>query len=76
MIEPADPASKATGGIAGFLSGQVGLSGGGVSASGSIGLQVNKSGQAVHESIQLGDKTLKIDFADGSDVFYAVRQRT
>ncbi|MCX5671120.1 MAG: hypothetical protein NTU94_07360, partial [Planctomycetota bacterium] len=64
-ILPADPLVAGSGGIAGFASGQLVLGGGGVSGSASAGLRINKTGLEVHESIQVGEKTLTIDFGPG-----------
>ena len=62
-------------GLAGFASGTVGASGGGFSAGGSIGLRMNKTGNAVNETIDLGGRSLSIRFADGTDQFHAAWPR-
>ena len=69
VLLPPDPTRSGSGGFAGFLSGQLAVSGGGVSASASLGLQVNKSGLPVNQTITVGSKTFTIAFPDGSDVF-------
>ena len=57
-------------GIAGVLTGVVDIQGGGVQASGKLGLRVNKTGAAVDEAITVGAKTVAIQFGSSEgDVF-------
>jgi hypothetical protein len=56
-------------GVAGYLSGVASIEVPGVSLGGSFGLEINKSGVAVNETLQLGDETLNIVFPTGDDVF-------
>ncbi len=72
VLLPADPSVPNSGGLAGFLTAQGTVGGGGVNASGSIGLTVNESGLAVNETVQLNGQTFTISFANGNDVFQIV----
>jgi hypothetical protein len=50
-------------GIAGFMSGEVALGGGGFDLGGNIGFRINNTGGAVNETIELNGKTISIVFA-------------
>ncbi len=57
-------------GIAGVLSGDLDVSGGGASAAGRLGLRINKTGAAVNETITVGTRDIEIKFgAAEGDVF-------
>ncbi|HXG49000.1 MAG TPA: VCBS repeat-containing protein, partial [Methylomirabilota bacterium] len=63
------------GGLAGFMTGEAEIGGGGFSAGGSIGFRINTTGGAVNETLELNGKTLTISFTGnvaaeffGSDV--------
>jgi hypothetical protein len=58
-------------GFAGFASGEVDVTPGGTdfTAGANIGVRVNKTGQPVDETIELGGETLVIRFEDGTDTF-------
>ena len=69
VLVPADPLVAGSGGLAGTASGTASVAVGGVSAGGSLGLRINKSGLPVEEHLELNGKTFDIVFADGADVF-------
>ena len=68
VILPADPLVAGSGGLAGFVSGDLAVSlGGAVEGGASAGLRINQTGLVVDESVEFGAETLVIQFGEGQE---------